>query len=117
MGERKVSIGTCPHPIACFLARSTIHVSTICHIHNDFGVLLCVFANSTRCDRGRITGLFIPIIVHACLWDSWKKARFEAEFNGFLVGRVPQVLNKYYPPDFDPLLLPRNKKPSEFETT
>jgi len=25
----------------------------------------------------------------------------------------PQVLNKYYPPDFDPELLPRNKKPRD----
>lgn len=24
-----------------------------------------------------------------------------------------QVLNKYYPPDFDPELIPRNKKPRE----
>ena len=26
---------------------------------------------------------------------------------------VMQVLNKYYPPDFDPELLPRNKKPRD----
>ena len=24
-----------------------------------------------------------------------------------------QVLNKYYPPDFDPELIPRNKKPRD----
>ena len=28
-------------------------------------------------------------------------------------GLLAQVLNKYYPPDFDPELLPRNKKPRD----
>jgi hypothetical protein len=28
-------------------------------------------------------------------------------------GFASQVLNKYYPPDFDPELIPRNKKPRD----
>ena len=34
----------------------------------------------------------------------------EQPYNNF---HVLQVLNKYFPPDFDPELVPRNKKPRD----